>query len=211
MESSVETATRALDCKDIIHNIKMKSTANASLSTQLDDLLRKQSEILQISANSLLNAKNHYQGQFMPGGLNDVPTITASTPTKSIAFDNNNTPKQDNSNEAIQDTPTINIKCKDKEEDVQSIEKPNLKQILNKLQLSILNPTDNKSQCIAMYRNEQDDIKTDWNEENHQSHSNGQIRKLWVKGMVLATHFVTAVWLTLKDDIDPNHDLNTPK
>mmetsp|Transcript_71569 Transcript_71569/g.64253 ORF Transcript_71569/g.64253 Transcript_71569/m.64253 type:complete len:282 (-) Transcript_71569:309-1154(-) len=219
MESSVQTATRALDCKDIVNSIKIKSGSNnPSLSSQLDELLRKQGEILQISASSLINSKRHYSQQYMPGGLDDNTTMNTNTgTTKCIELDdeNINTPN-DNDN----DTP----KCKDNIDNIEDDDDDkalNLQQIFNKLQLSVSNLTDNNQNNKTIKLNinknsinddqkyqDQDNDDNNGNNNNDCNASKWEMRRIWVKSMVLATHFITAVWLTLKDDVDGQSDVN---
>eukprot|EP01083_Nonionella_stella_P134037 407777_1 len=210
MESSVETATRALDCKDIISSIKVKSTSNPSLTHQLDEILKKQSEILQISANSLLNSKKHYSQQFMPGGLSN----TAPTP-KSLAYsdataDDINTPNNNDN------TP----KCKDTDkatdtDSTSSVQKMDLQQIFSKLQVSIqsINET-NRTRNTVVIQGTQQSKNSDCKEDSECDDNNKfEAKRIWVKTMVVATHFVTAVWLAMKHDIEGNDNTNsnTPK
>ena len=193
MESSVETATRALDCKDIINNIRLKSASNTALSSQLDEILKKQSEILQISANSLVNSKNHYSEQFMPGALTATPTPTQ----KSLSFEaSETTPKNINT----QSTGTV---CKDEFNGM------DLQQIFNKLQVSVQSIKDsNKASIFVKKKHCDDDEKGDV--DNKDKGTVLDMRRIWVRSLVLATHFVTAVWLTLKEDVECNQS-QTPK
>merc|ERR1719464_1159897 len=154
----------------------MQSAANnnnVSLSSQLDQILQKQSEILQISADS-----------YMPGALN----TTQVPSTKSLSF----TPTKS--------TNALGTVCKDKKTKESADESLNLQQIFSKLQVSVQQSMDgNKS------LNGDDDTKV--NEEDKSM----SMRRIWVKSLVLATHFVTAVWLTLKEDIECNQSHQTPK
>ena len=204
---------------DIVNSIKIKSGSNnPSLSSQLDELLRKQGEILQISATSLINSKRHYAQQYVPGGLDDNTTIiTTGNTTKCIEYEEE---------EDITDTPT---KCKDKDQENMDNNNNNkdlnLQQIFNKLQLSVQNLTDNtnKTMKLNINKNSHNDDEKDENDDFKDKNKNAskwEMRRIWVKSMVLATHFITAVWLTLKDDIDGHGDningnmennTNTPK
>lgn len=204
-----------------MNTIKIKSGSNnPSLSSQLDELLRKQGEILQISANSLINSKRHYSQQFMPGGLDDNPTITTNTgTTKCIELEDENISNNNNKN-----TPNDTPKCKDSNQEVNNNKNKdlNLQQIFNKLQLSVQNLTDNTSKTMKLNintsnKNSNDDEKKQCIDDNHDNNEQDksasnkwEMRRIWVKSMVLATHFITAVWLTLKDDVDGNDNINGP-
>merc|ERR1712232_263330 len=101
--------------------------------------------------------------------------LTAThTPTKSLSFDDESAPAA---------TPKTKQLCKD------NMKSMDLQQIFNKLQVSVDEEIEEK------------------NQKNAKEKGGGTVldmRRIWVKSLVLATHFVTAVWLTLKEDIECN-------
>lgn len=210
MESSVETATRALDCNDIIASIKSQTAksgstaASSKLSLQLDEILRKQSEILQIQAHSLVTSKQHYSQQFMPGAL----THTASPLTLGHTTPNTDADTPDAASAAAQpgQAQSSTAQCKDvSQPGADSSDGLNLQQIFSKLQVSVqmLSP---KSDSASASPNEEkkEEIVEEEDEEDESASGRGlfETRRIWVKSLVLATHFVTAVWLTIKDEVD---------
>jgi len=223
MESSVQTATRALDCRDIVNNIKLKATTNNVLITsQLDELLRKQSEILQLAGNQLLSAKTHYEHQYMPGGLSDTftaPAITkdaqstTSDDSNNIKADNQQTPETTEQSQDAQDKQKPATKCKDLQnesgDEQQRQNEYSLSQIFSKLQVSAQSLTDEHNQPIVVKLNQPDDEKDEHDQEDGKQ-SAWEVKKVWVKTIVLATHFMTAVWLTLNKEVEAT-ETNTPK
>eukprot|EP01084_Bolivina_argentea_P284276 487158_1 len=216
MESSMGTATRALDCKDVISNIKL-SSSDGHLSSQLDEILRKQSEILQISANSLMTSKRHYAQQFMPGSLSTPSHSNISTKTLSYITQKELTNGND-------DDDDDNIKCKDtstkKVEHESDLKTLDLTQIFNKLQVTVKracnnsNDHKNKQHSVSLkhLKNDYDDDKKENDDDDSKNYNKSafEMKKLWINGLVMATHFVTVVWMTLKDETgDHINDTNT--
>lgn len=203
MQASMETASRSLDCCDIVHSMKMKAghQPNLSLGAQLDDLLKKQSEILTISANSLMRAKQHYSHSFMPGGLSDTPMLNA----KCIAFTVEDSP----SPQPLMQTQTQckDVAANDDDDDAPSAETEhvdNLQQMLSKIQVCVqAKHGDNnmpKLRVVGKHNEAKD------NDEGKHEASAADMRKYFVKGMMLATHFATAVFLALKHEINSNNE-----